>query len=109
MLLRISVFLWISAGCLSLFDKSEASPSNGLPAICDFVSMNVCLEFVEESRTWSQAKSSCEKKGGKLLKVLNSPIKIFLSSITRESNTSNFTWWMGKTIQVDYQEPTQSE
>ncbi|XP_075325325.1 uncharacterized protein pkd1l3 [Odontesthes bonariensis] len=108
MLLRTSIFLWISAGCLSLLDKSEASPNNGLPAICNFVSRNVCLEFVEESRTWSQAKSSCEKKGGKLLKVLNNPIKIFLSSITRESNTSNFTWWTGETIHVDYQEPNQN-
>ncbi|XP_071344802.1 polycystin-1-like protein 2 isoform X2 [Trachinotus anak] len=56
-----------------------------------FLKRHVCFEFVEESKTWFQARSTCEKRGGELLKV-NSPIKDFLKNITRERN---FTWWLG--------------
>ncbi|XP_041841661.1 polycystic kidney disease protein 1-like 2 isoform X2 [Melanotaenia boesemani] len=106
MLLQNPFFLWISVGCLFLPEKSEACPNNGLPAQCDFVSGNVCLELAGESKTWSEARSSCGKKGGKLLKMPNSSIKIFLSGITKEGNTSNLTWWMGERIQVDHRQPT---
>ncbi|KAM7406033.1 hypothetical protein PAMP_000438 [Pampus punctatissimus] len=58
------------------------------------------------SKTWSQARSSCENRGGELLRVINSPIKVYLKNITRERNTSNFTWWLAEGIQEKYQEPT---
>ncbi|CAG5857105.1 unnamed protein product [Menidia menidia] len=106
MLLQTSIFLWILAGCLSLPGRSETWPNNNLSAVCNFVSRNVCLEFVEESKTWSGAESSCEKKGGKLLKELNL-IKIFLSKITRGRNSSNISFWMGERVQVEYREPNQ--
>lgn len=106
MLLRTTVILWISVGFLSLPEKSEACPGNNSPALCEFVFRNVCFEFVGGSKTWSQARSSCEKRGGELLKVMNSPIEVFLKNITREGNTSNFTWWLGEGVQGKYQEPT---
>ncbi|KAI3377578.1 hypothetical protein L3Q82_008747, partial [Scortum barcoo] len=108
MLLRTAVILWISVGFLSLQKKSEASPANDFPPLCDFVLRNVCFEFVEGSKTWPQARNSCEKRGGKLLKVMkvNSSVEIFLRNISREGNTGNFTWWLGEGVQGEYQEPT---
>uniref|UniRef100_A0A8C9XYF1 C-type lectin domain-containing protein n=1 Tax=Sander lucioperca TaxID=283035 RepID=A0A8C9XYF1_SANLU len=96
MLLRTSVFLWISVGFLSLPEKSEACTGNYSLARCEFVFRNVCFEFVGGSKTWFQARGSCEKRGGELLKVMNSPIKMFLKNITREGNTGNFSWWLGE-------------
>nr|XP_046245454.1 polycystic kidney disease protein 1-like 2 [Scatophagus argus] len=105
MLLRTAIFLWIfSVGFLFFPEKSEACPGNDLPMLCEFVFRNICFEFVEGSDTWSQARSSCEKRGGELLKVMNSPIKIFLKNITR-ARTSNFTWWLGERVQETYQGP----
>ncbi|KAM6943581.1 uncharacterized protein pkd1l3 [Xenentodon cancila] len=101
MLLHISFFLWISVTCSSIPEKSEASLSGDLPAWCEFVSRNVCFEFVRNPEIWSQARSTCEEKGGKLLKVLDSSVKFFMGSMTRERNTSNFTWWMGERGQID--------
>ncbi|XP_061598114.1 polycystin-1-like protein 2 isoform X2 [Cololabis saira] len=101
MLLQISVFLWISVECSSVPQKSEASLSSNLPAWCEFVSRNVCFEFVRNPKTWCQARSSCEEKGGKLLEVLDNSDQFFMGSMTRESNTSNFTWWMGERGQID--------
>ncbi|XP_032363993.1 polycystic kidney disease protein 1-like 2 [Etheostoma spectabile] len=106
MLLLTSVFLWISVGFLSLPEKSEACTGNYSLAHCEFVFRNVCFEFVGGSKTWSQARSSCEKRGGELLKVMNSPIKMFLKNITREKNTGNLTWWLGEEVQRQKQEPT---
>ncbi|XP_031179990.1 polycystic kidney disease protein 1-like 2 [Sander lucioperca] len=106
MLLRTSVFLWISVGFLSLPEKSEACTGNYSLARCEFVFRNVCFEFVGGSKTWFQARGSCEKRGGELLKVMNSPIKMFLKNITREGNTGNFSWWLGEGVQGQYQEPT---
>lgn len=108
MLLRTAVILWISAGFLSLQKTSEACLDDDLPTQCDFVFRNVCFEFVEGSKTWPQARNSCEKRGGELLKVMNvnSPIKIFLRNVSREGNTGNFTWWLGEGVQEEYQEPT---
>ncbi|KAF1392766.1 hypothetical protein PFLUV_G00031470 [Perca fluviatilis] len=106
MLLQTSVFLWISVGFLSLPKKSDAYTGNYSLVRCEFVFRNVCFEFFGGSKTWSQARSSCEKRGGELLKVMNSPIKMFLKNITREGNTGNFTWWLGKGVQGQYQEPT---
>ncbi|KAF7212109.1 transcript variant X2 [Nothobranchius furzeri] len=100
--LQSFIFLWISAGNLPSSANSETS--NNLTVPCEFVSKDVCLEFVEESQTWSQASSSCEAKGGKLLKVLNSPIKMYLNNFTREKNTSTFTWWLGERVRVPNQE-----
>ncbi|XP_040889158.1 polycystic kidney disease protein 1-like 2 [Toxotes jaculatrix] len=100
--LRTFVFCWISAGFLHLPQKSEASPGNDFSGRCDLVFGNVCFEFVEEPKTWSQAMSSCEKRGGKLLNVINSSIKIFLKDITRDRNTSNFSWWLGEGVQGEY-------
>ncbi|XP_044062213.1 polycystic kidney disease protein 1-like 2 [Siniperca chuatsi] len=37
---------------------------------------------------------------------MNTPIKIFLKNITKERNTSNFTWWLGEGVQETYQGPT---
>ncbi|XP_017296730.1 polycystic kidney disease protein 1-like 2 [Kryptolebias marmoratus] len=99
MSLQTFIFMWITVGCLSQPENSETS--NNLPVHCDFVSKNVCLKFVEESKTWDQASSSCAKKGGKLLKVLSNSVKIYLSNITRENNTSNLTWWMGERVHVN--------
>ncbi len=111
MLLRISVFLWISFGFLPLgqSEKSKACSKNDFPSMCEFVFRNVCFEFVGSSKTWSQARSSCEKRGGELLKVLNSPIKIFLKNITEGNNISNFTWWLGSGAEEKYPGPEISE
>ncbi|XP_034437184.1 polycystic kidney disease protein 1-like 2 [Hippoglossus hippoglossus] len=98
-LLRTSVFLWISAGFLLSPVESGACCSDDLPARCDLVFREACFEFVEELKTWSQARSSCEKRGGELLREMNSPIKVLLKNITRQGNTSNFTWWLGEGVQ----------
>ncbi|GAA6233594.1 polycystic kidney disease protein 1-like 2 isoform X2 [Lates japonicus] len=98
-LLQTSVFLWILAGFLSLTEKSQACPGNDFTAPCDLIFENACFDFVEESKTWSQARSSCEQRGGELLKVTNSQIKNLLKNISRERNTSNFTWWLGDGVQ----------
>lgn len=107
MSLQTFIFLWITVGCLSQPENSETS--NNLPVHCDFVSKNVCLEFVEETKTLFQASSSCEKKGGRLLKVISNSVKMYLSNITRENNVSNFTWWIGERVQVHHQIPSPSE
>ncbi|XP_041797280.1 polycystic kidney disease protein 1-like 2 [Chelmon rostratus] len=36
---------------------------------------------------------------------MNNPIKIFLKSLTKERNISNFTWWLGKGVAGVYQGP----
>ncbi|XP_032415639.1 polycystic kidney disease protein 1-like 2 [Xiphophorus hellerii] len=108
MLLQTFVLLWISYGRLSLTEKCETCPDGNLTASCEFVWQNVCLEFVEESETWYQARSSCKERGGKLLNVLNSPIQMFLSNITREKNTSSFTWWVEKGVQAHHRDPSPS-
>lgn len=66
--------------------------------MCEFIFRNVCFEFVWESKTWSQAGDSCDRRGGKLLKVITSPMKIMLKSITVNRNISKFTWWLGTGI-----------
>lgn len=110
MLLPTSVFLWISVGFLSLPEKSEACSGNDFPALCEFVFRNVCFEFVGGSETWYQARSSCKKRGGELLKVMDSPVKIYLKNITRARNTSNLTWWLGTWVKEEHQEElTKSE
>ncbi|XP_030269688.1 polycystic kidney disease protein 1-like 2 [Sparus aurata] len=105
MLLRATVFLWISAGFLFLPEKSEACPGNGVPAMCEFAFRNVCFEFVGGAKSWSEARSCCEKRGGQLLKVINSPVQIFLKNITRARNISNFTWWLGEVVEGENQGP----
>lgn len=109
MLLRAAVFLLISAGFLFLPEKSEACPGNGVPALCEFAFRNVCFEFVGGAQSWSEARSCCEKRGGQLLKLINSPIQIFLKNITRARNISNFTWWLGEVVEVENQGPAISE
>ncbi|XP_054900721.1 polycystic kidney disease protein 1-like 2 [Poeciliopsis prolifica] len=108
MLLQTIILLWISYGRLSLTEKCETCPYGNLTASCEFVWQNVCLEFVEESKTWNQARSSCEERGGKLLNVLNNSIQMFLSNITREKNTRNFTWWVEKGVQAHHRDPSPS-
>nr|XP_033488033.1 polycystic kidney disease protein 1-like 2 [Epinephelus lanceolatus] len=104
-LLRTCVFLWISAGFLSLSEISETCTDyNDCPAPCTF--KNVRFEFLRVSKTWSQARSCCERRGGELLRVMNSQIKMFLSNITREKSTSNCTWWLGKGVHEQDQDPT---
>ncbi|XP_058485936.1 polycystin-1-like protein 2 [Solea solea] len=95
MLLHTSVFLWISVGFLL---APQGSGANALSSQCDLVFRNVCYEFVEESRNWSQARSDCEKRGGELLRVMNSPVKLFLKNATKQRNTSNWTWWLGEGV-----------
>ncbi|XP_030016916.1 polycystic kidney disease protein 1-like 2 [Sphaeramia orbicularis] len=106
MFLQMSVRLWIAAGFLSLTEKSVAHPGNGTSTPCQFVFRNVCFEFVGGSKTWSEAKRSCEIQGGELLEMMSSPIEMFLKNVTRERNTGNFTWWLGEGVQGEYQEPT---
>nr|XP_040021045.1 polycystic kidney disease protein 1-like 2 [Gasterosteus aculeatus aculeatus] len=105
MLLRPSVFLWISVGFLSLPRTSEACGGTDFPEGCKFVIRNACFEFVAGSETWSQARSSCEKRGGELLKVMNTEIKLFLKNITRGRNTNHFSWWLADGVQGQYQVP----
>ncbi|KAM8893905.1 polycystin-1-like protein 2 isoform 2-T2 [Spinachia spinachia] len=59
----------------------------------------ICSTFVAGSETWSQARSRCEKRGGELLKVMNTEIKLFLKKITRGRNTNTFSWWLGEGVQ----------
>lgn len=108
-LLQTSVFFCLSVGFLFLPENSDAFTGNDLSVQCQFVFRNVCFEFVRGSETWSQARSSCANRGGDLLKVVNSPIQMFLKNISREGNTSNFTWWLGEGVQGQHQEPTTSE
>ncbi|XP_076739560.1 polycystin-1-like protein 2 [Maylandia zebra] len=100
--LRTAVFVWISAGFLCVAERTENCPGNNFTANCEFVFRNVCFEFVGEPKTYSQARSSCEKQGGELLKVMNNPTKIFLYNITQDWNTNfNHTWWLEKTVGED--------
>ncbi|XP_034384503.1 polycystic kidney disease protein 1-like 2 [Cyclopterus lumpus] len=105
MLLQNSVFLWMSVGFVSLLEKSEAYTGKEFPAECEFVYRNICFEFLGGSESWSQARSSCEKQGGELLKVMNSAIELFLKNITIGGNTSNFSWWLGERVQWQYLVP----
>ncbi|XP_008291325.1 polycystic kidney disease protein 1-like 2 [Stegastes partitus] len=61
---------------------------------------------MEESSSWSEARSSCEKRGGELLKLINSPVRTFLNDISRERDTGNLTWWLGEGFRGDGQEPS---
>lgn len=108
--LRTAVFVWISAGFLCVAERTENCPGNNFTANCEFVFRNVCFEFVGEPKTYSQARSSCEKQGGELLKVMNNPTKIFLDNITRDWNTNfNHTWWLEKTVGEDNWKSTDSK
>lgn len=109
MLLQTAVFLWISVGFLCSPEKSDACLGKNFPKLCEFVFRNVRFEFVGESNTWSQARSSCGERGGELLKMMNSPIKMFLMNITSERNISNLTWWLGEGVPGKYQGPAISE
>lgn len=88
--------LWILTGFLPLPETLEAKI---YPTECEHVFRNVCFEFEKETQTWSEARKSCEKRGGELLKVTNSPIRIFLKNITNNGHSENFTWWLGKGMQ----------
>lgn len=102
-------FLWISFGILFAQERSEAPPGRNSLDMCEFVFRNICFEFVWESKTWSQANNSCEMRGGKLLKVIISPIQIMLKNITSNRNISNFTWWLGKGFLKTNQETSVGE
>lgn len=92
------VFLWISFGILVSQERFEACSNKNFPDVCKFVFKNICFEFVWESKPWSQAGNSCEMRGGKLLNVITSPMKIMLENITRDRNISNFSWWLGEGV-----------
>ncbi|KAG7235194.1 hypothetical protein INR49_003105, partial [Caranx melampygus] len=96
-LLRTAVFLWISAGFLPLPEKAEACHSNVFPATCDLFVRNVCFVFVEDSKTWFEARSSCKKHGGELLRVMDSEVKSFLEN--NSGNRNNSSWWLGEGVQ----------
>ncbi|XP_028999726.1 polycystic kidney disease protein 1-like 2 [Betta splendens] len=96
-----SVLLWTLAGFLSLPDKSEPCRGNGLSMACDFIFRNVCFEFVDDSKPWSQARDSCESRGGKLLEAMSSPVKNLMKNITRGNKNIIVTWWLGEEVQVD--------
>lgn len=64
----------------------------------EFVFRNICFEFVWASKTWSQADDGCEMRGGELLKVISSPVKIMLENINGDRNISNFSWWLGEGV-----------
>lgn len=98
MLLQTTVFLWISVGTLCTLGESDACQSNGFaPRLrCEFPFRDVCFDFVGESRTWTEARSSCERRGGELLSRMSSPVEAFLRNITSERVTGNFTWWLGR-------------
>lgn len=108
-LIWTSIFLWISVRSLSSGERSETCPHQEKPTSCEFISRNLCLEFVVEPKTWSQAKTSCEERGGKLLQELNSPAKVFLTRIIQERRFNNMTWWMGKRVRVENRNPDLSE
>lgn len=106
--LRTCIFLWISAGFLFVFEKSEAIQSDDFSLLCEFVFRDVCYDFVGGSKTWSQARSACEKQSGELLKVMNNSVKLILNNIAQKKNTSSFTWWLGEGVGEENQ-PTMSE
>uniref|UniRef100_A0A665TT08 C-type lectin domain-containing protein n=1 Tax=Echeneis naucrates TaxID=173247 RepID=A0A665TT08_ECHNA len=89
MLFRASVFLWVSAGFLSLPETSEACPSDDFPVPCHLVFRNVCFDFVEESKTWFKARSSCERRGGELLKVI---MQFLSQTVIGDVSVSNCTF-----------------
>ncbi|XP_036065860.1 polycystic kidney disease protein 1-like 2 isoform X2 [Oryzias melastigma] len=105
MLIWTSIFLWISLRSLSSGERSETCPHQEKPTSCEFISRSLCLEFVVEPKTWSQAKTSCEERGGKLLQELNSPAKVLLTRIIQERRFNNMTWWMGKRVRVENRNP----
>lgn len=96
-LLRTAVFLWISAGFLLLPEEADSCRGNVFPATCDFFVGNVCFEFVEDSKSWFEARSSCKKHGGELLKVMDSEVKGFLENKSRNSN--NTSLWLEEGVQ----------
>lgn len=109
MLLQTGVFLGISVGLLCTLVKSEACQGKNFPMRCELIYRNVCLDFVGESKTWSQARSSCGERGGVLLRLMSTPMKTFLKNIISERNISNFTWWLGKDVQGRNLQPAISE
>lgn len=109
MLLQTGVFLGISVGLLCTLVKSEACQGKNFPTRCELIHRNVCFDFVGESKTWSQARSSCGERGGVLLRLMSTPIKIFLKNIISERNISNFSWWLGKDVQERKLRPAISE
>lgn len=109
MLLQTGVFWGISVGLLCTLVKSEARQGKNFPMRCELIHRNVCFDFVAESKTWSQARSSCGEHGGALLRLMNTPIKTFLKNIIGERNIGNFTWWLGKDVQGRKLRPAISE
>ncbi|XP_077420923.1 polycystin-1-like protein 2 isoform X2 [Vanacampus margaritifer] len=99
MLIRVAVFWCVAARYLS--ETSELCQPDGRPSLCEYAFKNVCYEIYGESKSWSQARSSCAQRGGDLLKESNDAVKIFLNDITKQRSGSNLTWWLGSGVCKD--------
>lgn len=105
MLLHTTVFFGILVGILCTMEKLDACQSNSLRLRCELLYNNVCFDFVGELKTWTKARSSCERRGGVLLNSMSHPIKKFLRNITGERTTGSFTLWLGGDVQGNELQP----
>ncbi|XP_062327815.1 polycystin-1-like protein 2 [Osmerus eperlanus] len=69
----------------------------------DLLIRNVCYEFIETPKNWSQAELACSQRGGQLLKVIDCEVKTFLQNFTQDRNYTKLNWWVGEGILGTYQ------
>ncbi|KAG9267062.1 polycystic kidney disease protein 1-like 2 [Astyanax mexicanus] len=104
---QICVYCWISGGFLLLVSAESCNNDEGNSV--DFrgkakcVLGDVCYELAEEPKTWAQARSACEKRGGYLLTLVDCKVKQFLLNLTREIDVTSGAWWVGEGLMGLYQ------
>nr|XP_057933854.1 uncharacterized protein LOC131132334 [Doryrhamphus excisus] len=113
MFLRAAVLLWIASGylpeetelCEAHGSRRPSSSSSSSSSPRELVVGNVLYEIWEESKFWSQARSSCGQRGGDLLKELNEAIKMCLKDVAGTGSVRDVTWWLGDGVRGDRLEP----
>lgn len=99
MFIKLAVFSWVASGYLS--ETTELCQPDGRPPPCEHVFQNICYEIWTESKSWTQARSSCAQRRGHLLGEFNDAIIMFLNDFTRQRSIGNLTWWLGQRVRED--------
>ncbi|XP_051919019.1 polycystic kidney disease protein 1-like 2 isoform X1 [Hippocampus zosterae] len=99
MFIKLAVFSWVASGYLT--EPTELCQPDRRPPPCEHVFQHICYEIWAESKSWTQARSSCAQRGGRLLREFNDAIKMILNDFTRQRNIGNLTWWLGQRDRED--------
>ncbi|XP_046897808.1 polycystic kidney disease protein 1-like 2 isoform X2 [Hypomesus transpacificus] len=101
LLIRVSLFLWIAFGQITWAEKcKQENVDQDTLKVFKHVFQNVCYEFIETPKNWSQAELACSQRGGQLLKVMDCEVKTFLQNFTQDTKLN---WWVGEGILGTYQ------